>query len=308
MPNKTTSGTLFKPELVTEMFSKVKGHSSLAKLSAAEPMPFAGTDTFIFTMDGEAAIVGEGAQKPAGPAAIAPVTIKPIKFIYQHRVTDEFVHLSEEKQIPYLRAFADGFSKKIARGLDIAGFHGFNPATATASTIVGTNCFTGKVTDSGHIITYDAAHPDDNIDDAVGAIQTSDGIVTGVAMCPAMGAAIGKMKMAHSNQAMYPEFRFGGNPAAFGALASDINNTVSFGTGTLLRAVVGDFANCFKWGYAANIPLEIIQYGDPDGQGDLKRTNEIVLRSEAYIGWGILDPSSFALIQAAAAAQSGDGE
>ena len=83
MPNKTTSGTLFKPELVTEMFSKVKGHSSLAKLSAAEPMPFAGTDTFIFTMDGEAAIVGEGSQKPAGPAAIAPVTIKPIKFVYE---------------------------------------------------------------------------------------------------------------------------------------------------------------------------------------------------------------------------------
>ena len=27
---------------------------------------------------------------------------------------------SEEKQIPYLRAFADGFSKKIARGLDIS--------------------------------------------------------------------------------------------------------------------------------------------------------------------------------------------
>ena len=48
MANKTTSGTLFKPELVTEMFSKVKGHSSLAKLSGASPMPFAGTDTFVF--------------------------------------------------------------------------------------------------------------------------------------------------------------------------------------------------------------------------------------------------------------------
>lgn len=296
MPTKTTSGTLFKPELVTEMFSKVQGHSSLAKLSGSSPMPFSGTDTFIFTMDGEAAIVGEGAQKPAGVAAIASVTIKPIKFLYQHRVSDEFVHLSDEKRVPYLRAFADGFAKKIARGLDIAAFHGFNPATASASEIVGTNCFTGKVTAPTNIITYDAAKPDDNIDDAVGAIQQKDGIVTGVAMCPAMGAAIGKMKMAHSNQAMYPEFRFGGNPATFGALASDINSTVSFGTGTLLRAVVGDFANCFKWGYAANIPLEIIQYGDPDGQGDLKRTNEIVLRSEAYIGWGILDADSFALI------------
>lgn len=298
MPNtKTTSGTLFKPELVTEMFSKVKGHSSLAKLSGASPMPFSGTDTFIFTMDGEAAIVGESGQKPAGDAAITSVTIKPIKFIYQHRVTDEFVHLSEEKQIPYLRAFADGFSKKIARALDISAFHGVNPATGSSSELIGTNSFQGKVTDAGHIITYNSSAPDDVIDAAVAAVQGSDGVVNGIAMAPAMGADLGKMKMNDSHAAMYPEFRFGGNPAAFGALASDINGTVSFGANQKLRAVVGDFANCFKWGYAANIPMEIIQYGDPDGQGDLKRTNEIVLRAEAYIGWGILDADSFALIK-----------
>lgn len=297
MATKTTSGTLFKPELVTELFSKVKGHSALAKLCGASPMPFAGTDTFIFTMDGEAAIVGEGAQKPAGDAALTSVTIKPIKFVYQHRVTDEFIRLSEEKQIPYLRAYADGFAKKIARGMDIAAMHGVNPATGSASAIVGTNSFQGTVTDAGHIITYNSSTPDDNIDAAVGAIQTSDGIVTGIAMAPAMGAAIGAMKMTDSGAAMYPEFRFGGNPAAFGALASDINSTVAFGTNQKLRAIVGDFANAFKWGYAENITLEIIQYGDPDGQGDLKRTNEIVLRSEAYIGWGILDANSFALIK-----------
>lgn len=300
MATKTTSGTLFKPELVTEMFSKVKGHSSLVKLCGASPMPFAGTDTFVFTMDGEAAIVGEGANKPAGDAAITSVTIKPIKFVYQHRVTDEFVHLSEEKQIPYLRAFADGFAKKIARAIDIAAMHGVNPATGTAATQIGTNSFTGKVTAAAHIITYDATAPDDNIDDAVGAIQTSGGIVTGIAMSPVMGAAIGAMKMTDSGAAMYPEFRFGGNPAAFCGLASDVNNTVNFGAASSdsakLRAVVGDFANCFRWGYAERVPLEIIQYGDPDGQGDLKRTNEIVLRSEAYIGWGILDADSFALI------------
>lgn len=297
MATKTTSGTLFKPELVTELFNKVKGHSSLAKLCGGSPMPFAGTDTFVFTMDGEAAIVGEGAQKPAGDAAFTPVTIKPIKFVYQHRVTDEFIRLSEEKQIPYLRAYADGFAKKIARGMDIAAMHGVNPATGSSSVIVGTNSFQGTVTDAGHIITYNSSTPDDNIDAAVGAVQTSDGIVTGIAMAPAMGAAIGAMKMTDSGAAMYPEFRFGGNPAAFGALASDINSTVAFGANQKLRAIVGDFANAFKWGYAENITLEIIQYGDPDGQGDLKRTNEIVLRSEAYIGWGILDANSFALIK-----------
>ena len=61
---------------------------------------------------------------------------------------------------------------------------------------------------------------------------------------------------------------------------------------------MGDFQNAFRWGYAKNIPLEVIEYGDPDGQGDLTRTNEVVLRAEAFIGWGILDPNSFAIVKA----------
>ena len=101
MGTTTSTGTLFKPELVTDMFSKVKGHSTLAKLCGATPVPFAGTDTFVFSMDGEASIVGEGGSKPAGNAELGTVTIKPIKFVYQHRITDEFVKMSEEKQLPY---------------------------------------------------------------------------------------------------------------------------------------------------------------------------------------------------------------
>lgn len=293
MSTKTTSATLFPPELVKTMFSKVKGHSSLAKLSGSVPVPFAGTDMFIFTMDGEASIVGEGTNKPAGKAKISKVSMKPIKFVYQHRVTDEFIHLAEEKQLPYLESFSDGFAKKIARALDISAFHGVNPADNAVSSIVGNNCFDKAVTST---ITYSELIPDDNIDSAVAPIQEADGIVSGIAMSPAFGSALGRMKTKDSNLPIYPEFRFGANPATFGGLASDINNTVSFGQ-SLDKAIVGDFANMFKWGYAENIPIEIIEYGDPDGQGDLKRTNEIVLRSEAYIGWGILDKDSFTIIK-----------
>lgn len=71
MSTKTTSSTLFRPELTQEIFNKVKGHSTLAKLSGTVPMPFAGTETFVFTMDGEASIVGEGGNKPAGEANIS---------------------------------------------------------------------------------------------------------------------------------------------------------------------------------------------------------------------------------------------
>ena len=292
MSKTTTSATLFNPELVKEMFNKVKGHSSLAKLSGASPMPFAGIDTFIFSMDGEASIVGEGGNKPAGEASFEPVTIKPIKFVYQHRLTDEFVNLSEEKQLPYLDAFSDGFAKKIARALDIAAIHGVNPYDGIESATVGNNCFDKAVTLK---TAFTAQFADDSIDAAVALIQKGSGDVSGIAMSPAFGSALGSMKAPDSRLPIYPEFRFGANPAAFGGMASDVNNTVSFGDSADM-AIVGDFANAFKWGYSETIPLEIIEYGDPDGQGDLKRTNQIVLRSEAYVGWGILDKKSFALI------------
>lgn len=48
MATKTTSSTLFRPELTQEIFNKVKGHSTLAKLSGTVPMPFAGTETFFY--------------------------------------------------------------------------------------------------------------------------------------------------------------------------------------------------------------------------------------------------------------------
>lgn len=294
MGTTTTTSTLFKPELVSDIFSKVKGHSALAKLCGSTPIPFAGIDTFVFAMDGEACIVGEGENKPAGEASVGTVTIKPIKFVYQHRVTDEFLHMTEEKQLPYLAAMADGFSKKIARALDIAAFHGVNPYDGNASATVGANNFDTAVTQT---VTYTASTPDENIDEAIALIQGADNIATGIAMAPAFGAALGAMKNGNG-MPIYPEYRFGGNPENFGGgLGSDINNTVSFGSSDD-RAIVGDFANAFKWGYAENIPLEIIQYGDPDGLGDLKRKNQIVLRAEAYIGWGILNAASFALIQA----------
>ncbi len=290
----TTSNGLFPHELSLEMFNKVKGHSSLAMLSQSEGVPFSGTDIFVFSMDGEAAIVGEGEDKPAGDASVAPVSIVPLKIIYQHRVTDEFMKMSEEKQLPYLNAFSEGFSKKIARALDICAIHGVNPKTNQASSKIGDNCFDNAVTAT---VTYNASTPDDNIDSAVSPIQAADNNVTGVLMAPSFGSALGSMKMADSHAPMYPEFRFGANPGSFGGMKADINNTVSFGS-SLDRAIVGDFANAFRWGFAEDVTFEIIEFGDPDGQGDLKRKNQVCFRAEAFIGWAILDANSFARIVA----------
>ena len=297
MANITTSLAQMPEELITEIFSKVSGHSSLAKLATQIPVPFTGTEEMTFSLDNEVSIVGEGENKPPHGATWGSVVIRPIKMLYQHRLTDEFVYMSEEQQLPYLAAFTDGFAKKIARGIDIAAMHGLNPYDRADASFKATNSFDGLVT--GNVVTYAAATADDNIEDAVAAVQADDGVVTGIAMAPAFGTALSKIKV--NGVVQYPEFRFGQNPNAFYGIASDVNNTVSVqgtATGAVLdKAIVGNFRDAFKWGYAKEIPLEIIQYGDPDGLGDLKRKNQIVLRSEAFVGWGILDANSFAIIR-----------
>lgn len=296
--NSLKAGTLFKPELVKELISKVQGKSVLAKLSAQTPIPFNGTEQFIFNLEGNAQIVGEGEQKGAGKASLTSKVIKPIKFVYQARITDEFKYASEEKQIQYLQSFSDGFAKKIAEAFDIAALHGLEPKSMSDASFRATNSFDGQIT--ANVVTYAEATFDDNIDAAVQQVIAKGGTVTGIAMSPVGGQALAKIKDTNKNP-LYPEFRFGQNPNSFYGMASDINKnlTVTGGTAETDHAIVGDFQNMFKWGYAENIPLEIIEYGDPDGAGrDLKAYNEICLRAEAFIGWGILDTEAFARVKA----------
>lgn len=295
--NSLKQGTLFKPELVKELISKVQGRSVLAKLSSQTPIPFNGVEQFIFNLEGNAQIVGEGQQKGAGKAIIEPKVIKPLKFVYQARITDEFKYASEEKQLEYLSQFADGFAKKIADAFDIAAIHGLEPKGLTDATFRDINSFDGLIT--GNIVTYAEDKFDDNIDAAVQQIVAKGGEVTGVAISPVGGQSLAKLKV--NGVAQYPEFRFGQNPDSFYGMKSDVNKnlTVTGGTAQTDHAIVGDFENRFKWGYAENIPMEIIEYGDPDGAGrDLKAYNEILLRAEAFIGWGILDADAFARVKA----------
>ena len=291
-------GTLFSPELVTEIMSKVQGRSTLAKLANQQPIPFNGTEQFIFNLEGNAQIVGEGELKGAGKAVITSKVIKPLKFVYQARITDEFKYASDEKKLNFLKHYADGFAKKIAEAFDIAAIHGLEPKSLEDASFKATNSFDGLVT--GNVVTYSAATVDSNIDDAVQTIVATDNEVTGIVMSPAAGQAMSKVKV--NNVVQYPEFRFGQRPDNFFGMDLDINKTLTAqnGKGKKNHAIVGDFQNRFKWGYAENIPMEIIEYGDPDGAGrDLKAYNEILLRTEAFIGWGILDEKAFARVEEA---------
>ena len=291
MADVLSRGSLFDPVLVKDLINKVKGKSSIAVLSAQTPIPFNGRKEFTFTMDSEIDVVAENGKKTHGGISLDPVTIIPIKVEYGARISDEFLYASEEEQLDILKAFNDGFASKLASGLDIMAFHGFNPRTGAASTVIGDNHFDAKVTQT---VTYSASTPDANIEAAIAAVEGADGDVTGMVIAPTVRANLAAMTK-QSGEKLYPEFAFGGKPKSLGAHALDINKTVA--VGDVDKAIIGDFTNMFKWGYAKEIPMEIIKYGDPDNSGkDLKGYNQIYIRAEAYLGWGILDGNSFARI------------
>lgn len=291
MGDVLSKAALFDPKLVTDLINKVKGKSSLAVLCQQTPIPFVGMKEYTFTMDSDVDIVAENGKKSHGGISLEPVTMVPIKFEYGARISDEFMFASEEEQLEILRSFNDGFASKLASGLDIAAFHGINPRTGLASSVVGDNNFDSKVTQT---IEYDSANPDSIIETAISVVDTCDNDISGIAITPAVRYDLSKLTKS-TGEKMYPEFAFGGKPANLGSYKLSINKTVA--TGDVDKAIVGDFASRFKWGYGKNISMEIIQYGDPDNSGkDLKGYNQIYVRAEAYIGWGILDGSAFTRI------------
>lgn len=296
-----TRGTLLPPTVTSEMFSKVRGKSSLAKLSGAEPVPFNGETVFTFALDKEVALVGENDAKSNGGATVAAVQMVPVKVEYGTRVSDEFRYGSDEIRLQYLTAFADGFAKKVARGIDIMAMHGLNPRTGLTASAISSKSFDTLVTNA---VTFNSSTPQKNITDAIALIETAEHDVTGLAMAPAMKTALANLtKGSSSYEPMFPELGWGAAVGAINGLPIDSNSTVSFASG-VDRAIVGNFADFFKWGFAKQIPLEVIEYGNPDNSelGDLKGHNQVYLRGEAYVGWGIIDPSAFAIIKASASA------
>ncbi|HAP14777.1 MAG TPA: phage major capsid protein [Lactococcus sp.] len=289
-----SKGTLFDPELVSDLMNKVKGKSSLALLSKQVPIPFNGQKEFIFTMDSEIDVVAENGKKSHGGISLEPTIVVPIKVEYGARVSDEFMIASEEERINILKAFNEGYAKKLAKGIDLMAFHGINPRSGAASAVIGNNHFDSKVTQT---VEFTPADPDANIEAAVALVQGSEGEVNGLAMDTAFSSALAAMRTGgDTNIRLFPELAWGANPGSINGLKADINSTVSAGTAGDV-AILGDFENMFKWGYSKQIPLEVIQYGDPDNSGqDLKGYNQVYLRSETYLGWGIIDGNSFARI------------
>lgn len=288
MPNVLSTTGLFDPKTVKELFKQVKGKSSLAALCGSTPVEFTGNKYFVFSMDNEVDLVAENQKRRHGGVTVTPVKMVPYEIEYGARVSENFMTASEEEQLDILEAFIEGFSKKAGRGLDIMAFHGVNPRDGTESALI-----TMHFDKIDQTVTYDATKPDECVDDAVALIGDWD--MSGIAMAKSFASAMGKMRTSDGAK-MYPGLSWGGDPKEVNGVKSSVNSTVSFGDSTD-RAIVGDFANCVKWGYAKEVKFELIPYGDPDNTGvDLKGSGQVYLRATTSIGFGILVEEAFARI------------
>ncbi|MBQ4362185.1 MAG: phage major capsid protein [Lachnospiraceae bacterium] len=288
MASVLSMGTDFPAEVSSKIFNLVRGKSSLAKMAPEEPIAFTGTDVFTFNYDNEVSVVGENAAKENGGLTVEPVTIKPVKIEYGARVSDEFMHASDEKKLEIMQAFIEGFARKAARGLDIMAMHGYNPKAGTASQVIGNNHLDYK--------SQEVVQAQGNLDLAIptALTQLGDFEVSGVVMSRVAANTLASLTA--DNAPLYPELKWGGQPETLNGLRCDVNTTVS--KNAKVAGYVGDW-EAFRWGYARDIEIKVIEYGNPDNDanaGDLAGHNQVYLRGEAYIGWGILSDEAFARI------------
>ena len=128
----------------------------------------------------------------------------------------------------------------------------------------------------------------------------ADGFVPrDIALAPTYAAKFTALRGTTNESKLYPNLVLGTAVSELDGHRASVSNTVS-GAGviavdTKVLAFVGDFS-AIRWGVQKQINLEVIRYGDPDGGGDLKRLNQIAVRSEIVYGWGIANLSAFAKV------------
>lgn len=289
---------LMPRNLADGMIKDSRTTSVVARLSTREPQRFGETDYITFNDFPKMEYVEEGADKSSQTTSFGSVTAKPHKGQVTLRFNEEVQWLDEDYQLGILREVADAGQVALSRGLDLGLIHRINPLTG--QTISGWDNY---VTKSTKRVEIGSAEADADVRAAVGLLVNTSKSVNGIAIDPKFAWNLSGLQALSGGQPTgtprYPSLGFGTNITDFLGITAAQGDTVS-GTpeaaDTKVRAIVGDFQNGIRWGVQRQLPVEIIRYGDPDGQGDLKRKNQIALRLEIVYGWYVFE-DRFAVIE-----------
>lgn len=291
-----TTGSLTIPkQLLDPWVNNIHKGSTISQLSGAIPMKFGPGEAFVFD-SGEAEYVGEGANKSSNDITKTTQTVEQHKFQKTVRFTQEVKWADEDHQLAVISQILEQIQPALSRALDYGAIHGINPKTGASVAAI-----TQKLVSATSQIEYDATQaPYVATDAAVAALLASNGVPNSIAMDPKFAAKIVGQRNPVTHQKLYPDFNFANESSIFESLSAATSKTVGAnGVAAVdpkLLGIVGDFS-ALRWGVQKAIGLELIEYGDPDGNGDLKRNNQIAFRAEVVYGWGIAELNrNFALI------------
>lgn len=293
MPALITKDFNIPDNIAQGIFKKAQSGSTIAQLSGARPQKFGSETNWVLTAAPKAEIVGEGAQKSATPTSYAPKTVKPVKLQVTMRFSQEVQWADEDTQIGVLQDLSENAGIALGRALDIIGIHKLNPLTGEASELL-----TEGIADTTQNAELAGEKYDIAVEAAAGLVIGAGYAPTGVAFDPSLSFGLATMRDS-TGRRIYPELGYGGNVTNFEGMAAAVSDTVSAKneakTATNIIGIVGQF-DAFRWGVQRQVSAHMIEYGDPDGLGDLQRQNQIALRAEVVYGVGIMDLNAFAKI------------
>lgn len=272
----------------------------LAKLTPGEPeLKVGATDHFTFTGTPKAELVGESGNKSSQDGTPGKKTVQTYKVQITYRFSNEVQWEDEDYQTQLIENLVANAATAISRALDLLAIHGINPVTGTTGAVTE---YLRKAGNGVNVVTR-TANAQNDLEAAAALLQGYGYVANGIGFDPVFAGQLARSKDS-DKRPLYPELGLGFTFDSFQGLNAASSDTVSgrqelTAQNATLSAVMADF-EAFKWGIARDLPLELIEFGDPDGNGDLKRTNEVAIRAESVIGFGFMDYKAFALIDGVA--------
>lgn len=290
-----TTNLVLPRNIADGMIKTVLQGSAVAALSARTPMRFGNVDLIKFDTRPKAEFVAEGAAKSSTNIAMSTVTATPKKAQVTLRFNEEVQWADDDYQLGVLDTVAQEGAFALQRALDLGLFYRINPLTGTAIP-----AWTNYLNTTTKRVEQNTATVDADIQSAVGLVMNAGFGVNGLALDPSYAFSLATTPISGTDsRPRYPELGFGAAISSFRGIPTSVTSTVSAtpeATDTKVRAITGDFQNGIFWGIQKDLPVELIRFGDPDGQGDLKRNNQIALRLEVVYGWYVF-AERFAIVE-----------
>jgi hypothetical protein len=306
-----TSGIVLPRSVATVVTGKAKDASTIAVLSPAKPEIFEDETYLIFNGASEAEVIAEGAAKSSYEQPVSPIVGTRFTVQTTTRVSNQLKWADEDNQLQIIESIQDDQGAALGRALDYVVYHAISPKSGltlgagfTPLSTSAVQVYTGKtaanMTDADWIAAFD------DLADATNDLYD----INGIAMAKPYASALRKIRVPSSMARMYPDIPLNLNVGALEGVPAAVSGTVNgrlvvrtpasgstpavYGTDVL--AFMGDFS-MIRWGMVRDIRAEVIEYGDPDGAGDLKRYNQIAYRTEAVYAYAIVNPAALAVLK-----------